>query len=607
MPLDANDFFCQATMRICGSLNIETAMWETLKYLENFIPLTGVDLLVANPGMATVETVARVTRYKAQKINRILPMPQHIREDLEREWQNFQDVLIVNRPEEHLAVRVMSELDNMPKTSVMIMRLKIQDQDKKLYAITAHVVGINQYKKEHAHMLSLLHDPFAIAMSNAMKHEEVIRLKEKLTDDNRYLHQEMLRISGDEIIGRDKGLKEVFEMVRQIAPLDGPVLLLGETGSGKEVIANAIHYFSHRRNEPFIKVNCGAIPESLIDSELFGHEKGAFTGAVAQKRGRFERAHRGTILLDEIGELPLEAQVRLLRVVQNKEIERVGGTAPVPVDIRVIASTHRNLENMVIMNKFREDLWFRLHVFPIKIPPLRKRKEDIYDLIYYFIKRKSIEKNINPPPTVAPEAIDRIMGYHWPGNVRELENIVERALIQYQGQNMSGPLAFEDLPFQSSTLISSSLDNQYDNPSEIDRVIVHNIERILKQALNNVNPLHAQTLGLHEKKDNSLNIEKTVLSHINRIFKQSDGEAVLPPQPGYDMPALASGINIEQPIKLDDAMSAHIQKIVKLAKGKIHGPGGAAELLGINPSTLRYKIKKLGLLKGKTFRSLKSV
>ncbi|MFH2044157.1 MAG: sigma 54-interacting transcriptional regulator [Pseudomonadota bacterium] len=593
MPLDVNDFFCQATMRICGSLNIETAMWETLKYLENFIPLTGVDLLVANPGMATVETVARVTRYKAQKINRILPMPKEIRVDLEREWKNLQDVLIVNQPDDHITVRIMTQLDNMPETSVMIMRLKIQDD--RLFAITAHVFGKEQYKKEHAHMLSLLHDPFAIAMSNALKHEEVLKLKEKLTDDNRYLHQEMLRISGDEIIGRDKGLKEVFEMVRQIAPLDGPVLLLGDTGSGKEVIANAIHYFSHRRNEPFIKVNCGAIPESLIDSELFGHEKGAFTGAVTQKRGRFERAHRGTILLDEIGELPLEAQVRLLRVVQNKEIERVGSTAPVPVDIRIIAATHRNLENMVIMNKFREDLWFRLHVFPIKIPPLRDRKEDIYDLIYYFINRKSVEKNIHPTPTVAPEAIERIMGYHWPGNVRELENIVERALIQYQGKKMRGPLTFEDLPFHSTITDSPDISSQNHNISDIDKTIILNIERILKQAINNIKPLYKEQniSDLSGEKDNPENIEKTVLSHLSRIFNQPEGGTILSQT---EQSSLQSNINTGHSIKLDDAISLHIQKVVKMANGKIHGPGGAAELLCINPSTLRFKMKKLGLL-----------
>ena len=165
-----------------------------------------------------------------------------------------------------------------------------------------------------------------------------------------------------------------MEMVRQVAPLDSPVLLLGETGTGKEVIANAIHYSSPRKDGPFIKVNCGAIPETLLDSELFGHEKGAFTGAIAQKRGRFERANKGTIFLDEIGELPAQAQVRLLRVLQTKEIERVGGTSSIPVDIRIISATHRNLEEMIASGRFREDLWFRLNVFPIINPAAQAEK-----------------------------------------------------------------------------------------------------------------------------------------------------------------------------------------------------------------------------------------
>jgi transcriptional regulator with GAF, ATPase, and Fis domain len=188
-----------------------------------------------------------------------------------------------------------------------------------------------------------------------------------LADDNRYLQEELGRITGDEIIGADFGLKGVMEMVRQVALLNSPVILFGETGTGKEVIARAIHNLSGRREGPFIKVNCGAIPDSLMDSELFGHEKGAFTGALSQKRGRFERAGGGTIFLDEIGELPLEAQVRLLRVLQEKEIERIGGTQPIKVDIRVIAATHRNLQKMIHEGKFREDLFYRLQVFPISM------------------------------------------------------------------------------------------------------------------------------------------------------------------------------------------------------------------------------------------------
>ncbi|MCP4692228.1 MAG: sigma-54-dependent Fis family transcriptional regulator, partial [Desulfobacterales bacterium] len=194
------------------------------------------------------------------------------------------------------------------------------------------------------------------------------------------------------------GLKGVMELVRQVAPLKSPVLLTGETGTGKEVIAGGIHNASRRGDAPFIKVNCGAIPSALMDSELFGHEKGAFTGAISRKRGRFERSHGGTIFLDEIGELPLEAQVRLLRVLQEKEIERVGGSGPIKVDIRVIAATHRDLEAMVQKGEFREDLYFRLKVFPISIPPLRDRMDDIPTLAQYFMQKKSHEMGLGGIP-----------------------------------------------------------------------------------------------------------------------------------------------------------------------------------------------------------------
>ena len=202
--------------------------------------------------------------------------------------------------------------------------------------------GFDRYTAEHARQFALLREPFAIAMANALKHQEVVELKERLISDNRYLKSELLSQSGDEVIGADAGLKEVMRQVGRIAHLKNTILLLGETGTGKEVVANAIHRLSPRANEPFIKVNCGAIPEHLIDSELFGHEKGAFTGAVKQKRGRFERANKGTLFLDEIGELPPWAQVRLLRVLQTQEIERVGGSPPIKLDIRVIAATHRD-------------------------------------------------------------------------------------------------------------------------------------------------------------------------------------------------------------------------------------------------------------------------
>jgi transcriptional regulator with GAF, ATPase, and Fis domain len=320
-----------------------------------------------------------------------------------------------------------------------------------------------------------------------------------LADDNLYLHRELLRMSGDEIIGERGGLKGVMEMVRQVASLNSPVLLLGETGVGKEVIAQAIHNASTRKDAPFIKVNCGAIPETLIDSELFGHEKGAFTGAVSQKRGRFERAHRGSILLDEIGDLPLPAQTRLLRVLQNGEIERVGGTKPIIVNIRVIAATHRNLEEMVMAKEFRQDLWFRLNVFPIMIPPLRGRKGDIPVLVRYFLKRKADELKISKVPSLDHGTVERLTSYQWPGNVRELENMVERALIRNRGMIGNVPLVFENFasPQQENNALPLS-----DTPGRLPTLDEFNstyIKKVLKITNGKIegNNGAAEILGIH--------------------------------------------------------------------------------------------------------------
>ena len=281
--------------------------------------------------------------------------------------------------------------------------------------------------------------PFAVALANSLAHEEVLRYQAILLDDKRFLNRELYGGAADGIIGGNTGLRNVMEMVRQVAPLNNTVLILGETGTGKELIANAIHFSSPRRNGPFITVNCGALPENLLDSELFGHERGAFTGAVAESRGRFERADGGTIFLDEIGELPPNAQVRLLRVLQNHEVERVGGNRPIPVDIRVIAATHRNLQSMVTEGSFREDLWYRLSGFPIMVPPLRQRKEDVPALTRHFVTVRSRDLGIGVPPSIAPGGLQRLMEYDWPGNVRELENLIERELILHR----DGPLTFD--------------------------------------------------------------------------------------------------------------------------------------------------------------------
>jgi transcriptional regulator with GAF, ATPase, and Fis domain len=440
MNVDPNEFFRQAAGRICGSLDIQRAMASCFHYIKEFLPLTHMSLHLLDPGLNVVRLIASFTAEGGEGFGRILPLPEEGRNERASRWASMEEIRIINRPDSELHIRKLFQaLGRSLDVSLMVMRLELEGS--RVGSLSLMASGTEQYTDEHAKLLLLLREPFAIAMANALEHQEVLRLKDILVDDNRYLQRQLLSFSGSEIIGADFGLKRVMNMVRQVATLDSPVLLLGETGTGKEVIATAIHYSSPRREGPFIKVNCGAIPESLMDSELFGHEKGAFTGAITQKRGRFERADRGTIFLDEIGELPPQAQVRLLHVLQNREIERVGGTESIPVDIRILFASNRDLEAMVNSGRFREDLWFRLNVFPIRIPPLRQRKEDIPALVHHFIEKKSVELKLGVRPKLGPGALDQLRDYDWPGNVRELQNVVERALIQHGG----GTLAFAEL------------------------------------------------------------------------------------------------------------------------------------------------------------------
>jgi chemotaxis protein methyltransferase CheR len=263
---------------------------------------------------------------------------------------------------------------------------------------------------------------------------EIKQLKDKLEAERAYLQEEIkLEYNYEHIIGQSDGLNYVLYKVEQIAPSDTTVLVLGETGTGKELVARAIHGLSPRKDRVLVKVNCATLPTNLIESELFGHEKGAFTGAHARKLGRFEVANGATLFLDEIGELPLELQSKLLGVIQDGEFERLGSSGTIKVDVRVIAATNRNLEEEVRRGRFREDLWYRLNIFPITVPPLRDRREDISLLVDYFVDR--ISKRLGKTIEIIPAAVmNALQNYHWPGNIRELENVLERAVI-----NSSGP------------------------------------------------------------------------------------------------------------------------------------------------------------------------
>jgi transcriptional regulator with GAF, ATPase, and Fis domain len=510
MKINENDFFRHATLLICSSLDIETVLRRCMEYLGEFMPVSGMFLNRFEQELGMIRCLAMVSIDGDNRKLKPTALDKDAIRFIESIRQSPQQYIIVNQPKHNPVAKVLFREFDLSDLSFIAAVLFLDGQAIGALGIMAR--GEGQYSDADGQMFSLLREPFSIAMSNALRYQEVLKLKEMVEVENWELRREMNQVSVDEIVGANFGLRNIMEMVRQVAPVDTPVLLLGESGVGKEVIANAVHDLSPRRNYAFIKVNCGAIPGDLLDSELFGHEKGAFTGAIESKRGFFERAEKGSIFLDEIGELSPQAQVRLLRAIQNGEIRRVGGKDTIPVDVRVMSATHRNLEEMIASGHFREDLWYRINTFPIMIPPLRHRREDIPPLIHHILEKKSKSLKIHTPPHIMPADLEHLKTYPWPGNIRELENLIERALIQSKGQNEKVPLRFD--------YVNSAPKNR--NAGEF---------------------------------------------------------------PSENRPVTT----------LDEAMRDHIRRALRLTNGKISGPKGAASILGINPNTLRSRMRKLGI------------
>ncbi len=360
-------------------------------------------------------------------------------------------------------------------------------------------------------------DQAAVALANARAFEEIEALKSELEDENALLREEVLSLDRDrEIIGNGTAIQNLLQQIELVSPTDAAILINGESGSGKELVARAIHRQSRRAEKPLIKVNCAAIPRELFESEFFGHVKGAFTGAVRDRVGRFQLADRGTLFLDEVGEIPLDLQSKLLRVLQEGEFERIGETSTRKVDVRIIAATNRNLKTEVDAGNFREDLYYRLSVFPVNVPTLRERKEDIPSLLSHFIQNSSERLGV-PSPAVSHHQLNQLKNYDWPGNVRELNHVVERATILARGGKADFSFIFK---------------NQH---AENDR------DNFTRTTLN-------------EESDESSSIRK------DRSLR-------------------------DQQIK-------NIENALQEAGGRIYGEGGAAELLGIPPSTLTSRIKR---------------
>ncbi|WP_221031139.1 sigma-54-dependent Fis family transcriptional regulator [Actomonas aquatica] len=367
----------------------------------------------------------------------------------------------------------------------------------------------------HFKWLRIFADHVAVTLSNARAFAEIERLQARTEAENRYLQDEVRQtFSGGEIVGNSTALRRVLEQIALVAPTDASVLVLGESGTGKEMVARVLHDRSPRRARALIKVNCSAIPEALFESEMFGHVKGAFSGAIRDRVGRFQLADGGTLFLDEIGDMPLAAQAKLLRVLQEREIERVGDDRTQTVDVRIVAATHRDLEAEVAAGRFRADLYYRLRVFPLTLPPLRKRRSDIPLLAAYFAA--SATRRLKLPGAQLPTAeVARLQNYAWPGNVRELQNLVERAAILARG----GPMRFGELLGTDTGAAPVTA-----TPHDQDEAVM---------------PLTVAELRALERRNLAL--------------------------------------------------------AMKRAHGRVRGPGGAAELLGVKPTTLASRLNALGL------------
>jgi hydrogenase-4 transcriptional activator len=432
MERGARELLSAVWREACRHIEIEQSASAIAAAVATAMPLRGLLILRADDDSRTVETLAVGAIHDGFR-----PAPRTA-EVAVPAWRTFArwlkggDTIQLAATEDHDWLRDV--LPDGVAGAMLAGPLRPHDRLAGMLVVVADAATC--FTAAHRSTFSQLLEPLAVAVENDGRFHELKALREAAEADRQTLLTRLGKQDvNEDVVGSRTGLRHVMERVELVAQSDVPVLILGQTGTGKEVVSRAIHTRSKRADGPFIRVNCGAIPPELIDSQLFGHEKGSFTGAASQHQGWFERADRGTLFLDEIGELPLPAQVRLLRVLQDHQIERVGGRTPLHVDVRIVAATHRDLAAMVKEKTFREDLWYRINIFPILLPTLRERREDIPALVRHFAERAATRFGL---PFVAPTEADLqlLAAYDWPGNIRELGAVIDRAAILGGGRTL---------------------------------------------------------------------------------------------------------------------------------------------------------------------------
>ncbi|HTY17896.1 MAG TPA: sigma 54-interacting transcriptional regulator [Myxococcota bacterium] len=558
----------------CQHLSIEESLARTSPLLARRLPVDLVAIRRLEAARACVETAAAVAVHEQ-------PTPEPARSELLP--HQFEELVAWSRAGRVLHRRARTLAEQLPgllpdEIEGDVIAGPLSDEAGPAGVLLLVAQRSRHFNAEHVALAQALLDPFSAALENDRRLHRLATQQAAAEADRSSLLSRLGRHDLQEtIVGAEEGFRPVMERVAQVAPSDVPVLILGETGSGKEVVARAIHVRSRRAAGPFLRVNCGAIPSGLVDSELFGHERGSFTGAASQRRGWFERADGGTLFLDEVGELPLQAQVRLLRVLQDGSLERVGGQRSLHVDVRIVAATHRDLRAMVADRQFREDLWYRIAVFPIEVPPLRERPEDIPALATHFALRAATRFG-TPPRIPSPEDANRLLAYAWPGNVRELASVIERAVILGNGRSLEVATALGlGASSPSRPAVRPELHASPWPPEQDDRL--------------EYPASGAEGAARSEPKASEVNRRATAQQAPEGGAQR--GEAERSPS-GRAAAQQSNGASAEI-VSLDDAIRRHIEAALERTRGRIEGSRGAAALLRVNPYTLRSKMRKLAI------------